>query len=153
MKSLFTITISFASLAIIFSCRHIRSATTPPVYGGSEMLFQYKWNLTELNGKPVPTGTPDTAQLLFYPGQVSRVSGSTGCNRLNGTFELSGVNKIKFSPLATTKMACPGNTEAQFLTALAQVDNWSIINNELLLNNGRILAVKLHNNVSADQSK
>lgn len=152
MKKSIAITISFLLLAIMFGCRHIRSATSPAEYGGSEMLYQYKWNLTELNGKPVPTGTTDTAQLLFYPGQVNRVSGSTGCNRLNGTFELSGVNKIKFSPLATTKMYCPGNTEAQFLTALAKTDNWSILNNELLLNSGKVLVAKLHS-FSAGQSK
>lgn len=89
---------------------------------------------------------------MFYPGQVSRVSGSTGCNRLNGTFELSDDHKIKFSPLATTKMAGTGNTETEFLTALSQVDNWSIVNNELLLNKGEKSVLKLRN-VSADQPK
>ena len=62
----------------------------------------------------------NAAHLLFSPGQVNKVSGSTGCNRLNGNFDLTGVNFIKFSPLATTKMACTGNNnEAQFIEALA----------------------------------
>lgn len=144
--------VPFALLVTIYSCHHTRPITAQPLYGGSETLYQYRWNLAELNGQPIATGNSDTAHLLFYPGQVNRVSGSTGCNRLTGTFELSGVNKIKFSPLATTRMACPGNTESQFLTALAQVNNWSIINNQLLLNNGRILVAKLQG-VSANQPK
>lgn len=152
MKKTITIIIPFAILAIIYGCHHTRPIATQPAYGGSETLFEYKWNLTDLNGQPIATGSRDTPHLLFYPGQVSRVSGSTGCNRLNGTFELSTVHKIKFSPLATTRMACPGNTESQFLTALGQVDNWSIINNQLLLNNGKILVARLQG-VSANQSK
>ncbi len=77
----------------------------------------------------------------------NKVSGSTGCNRINGTFELTGVGFIKFSPLATTKMACPGNTEAKFIGAVGQVNNWSIINDMLLLNNGKIMLVKFHRSI------
>lgn len=138
-------------LNILYSCHHTHLVTTQPTYGGSEMLYQYKWDLTELNNQPVSPGS-DTAHLLFYPGQVNRVSGSAGCNRLNGTFELSGVNKIKFSPLATTRMACPGQDESQLLTAISQVNNWSIINNQLLLNNGKLLLAKLQG-VSVGQPK
>ena len=115
--------------------------------GGSENFFANRWVLVEVEGQPVTS--PDTnreAHLLFYPGQVSRVSGSTGCNNLNGTFELSGVNKIKFSPLATTKMMCTGisgEVETKFLSALEKVNNYSFIDGYLLFNNGRILVAKL----------
>lgn len=143
MKRAITIIIPFTLLAVFYSCHHIRPIAAPPASGGSETLFQYRWNLTDLNGQPIAIGSRDTPHLLFYPGQVSRVSGSTGCNRLNGNFELSTMHKIKFSPLATTRMACPGNTESQFLAALSQADNWSIINNQFLLNKGRILVAKL----------
>jgi heat shock protein HslJ len=152
MKKAITIFVSLVIITILYSCHHTRSAiVTPPGSGGSEMLFQYQWNFIEVNGKPVSLGT-DTARLLFYPGQVSRVSGSTGCNRLNGTFELSEGHKIKFSPLVTTKMACPGVDELQLLTALGEVNNWSIINNELLLSNGGVQVAKLQR-VSATQPK
>lgn len=125
-----------------YSCSQKRLATTPPHQGGSEMLYQYKWNFIELNSQPVSTGR-DTSYLLFYPGQINRVSGSTGCNRLTGTFELSDLDKLKFSPLITTRMACPGYDESTLLKALEQVNNWSIINNQLLLSNGRTLVAKL----------
>ena len=111
--------------------------------GGSEMLYQYQWNLIELQSKPINTSFGEIPHLLFSPGQVNKVSGSTGCNRLNGSYELTGVNVIKFFPLATTKMACPGiNNEAPFIKFLVEANNWSIIDDQLMLNNGKQLLAK-----------
>ena len=111
--------------------------------GGSEMLYQNQWNLIELKGKPIISSSDETPHLLFSPGQVNKVSGSTGCNRLNGSFELTGVNLIKFSPLATTRMACPGmNNEAPLIKTLSEANNWSIIDDILMLNNGKELLAK-----------
>ena len=140
------ITTSIASLAILilFAGCHSTKPVSAGAPGGSEMLFQYQWDVTELQGKQVVISSGNQPNLLFYPGPVSRVSGSTGCNKLNGSFELTGVNFIKFSPLATTKMACIGdNIESRFLETLGKVNNWSIINNQLLLNNGKMLMAKL----------
>lgn len=128
-------------------CHSTKPTTGTP--GGSEMLYRYQWNLEELNGQPV--SKPTKAHLLFSPGTVSSVAGNTGCNNLRGTVELTGVNFMKFSPLATTKMACPGdNIEAQFVEAMGQVNNWSIANDQLLLSNGKILIAKLRG-VTASQ--
>lgn len=112
---------------------------------GSEELYAHKWLLTELNGRPVTaTGSEADAHLLFFSGQVSRVSGSTGCNRLNGTFELMSTHKIKFSPLATTRKLCPGaNVESEFVAALGRVDTYSLVDNRLLLNSGRVTVARL----------
>lgn len=112
--------------------------------GGSEMLYQYQWNLEILDGQPVNTATGKGSYLLFSPGQVNTVAGNAGCNTLRGSFELSGETTMKFSPLMTTKMACPDmNIETSFLDALKQVDNWSIIGNQLLLSSGKIPLMKL----------
>ena len=101
--------------------------------GGSELLFIYRWYLAEVNQQQVRSENNRTAHLLFTPGQVSTVAGFTGCNRLSGTFELSGSNSIKFSPLAVTKMACLNDdkTEALFLPALSATNKWKIENNSL----------------------
>ncbi len=121
------------------SSKPISSGTT----GGSEMLYQYQWNLIELQGQPVMTGSGETPHLLFSPGQLNKVTGSTGCNRLNGSFELTDINIIKFSPLATTKMACRGmNKEAPFIEAMGKANNWSIINDQLMLSDGKIVLAK-----------
>ena len=141
------ITIITSALAIFFLVAGCQS--TKPVIasasGGSEMLFMHQWNLTELKGKTVVITAGIQPNLLFSPGQMSRVSGSTGCNKLNGSFVLSAANSMKFSPLATTKMACVGdNVESKFLEVLGQVGNWAIINNQLLLKKGKVIMAKLN---------
>ncbi len=146
MKRITLITVFFLTIILMAGCDSTKPITGDK-YGGSEMLYQYQWDLVELQGQPIaPTGDKN-ANLLFTTGQPNKISGSTGCNRLNGTFELSGVGFIKFSPLATTRMACPGDTEAKFIEAMAQVNNWSIINDMLLLNNGKILLAKLRRSI------
>jgi heat shock protein HslJ len=139
MKSLNQCFILIFLLMLLTNCSNTKKQTA--VTGGSELLYANQWNLTELNSTPVTSGM---ARLLFFPGQVSRVSGNAGCNNLTGTFELTGVNFIHFSPLVTTRMGCIEATrEQEFTEALGQVNNWSIVNNQLLLNNGKILLARL----------
>ncbi len=143
MKKTLSFSTSLVLLILMTGCHSTHPVTGIP--GGSEMLYRYQWNLTELQGQRVFQATGQTPHLLFSPGQVNSVSGNTGCNNLKGTFELTGVNFIKFSPLATTRKACLGNNkEARFLEAIGQANNWSISNNQLLLNNSRILVAKFN---------
>ncbi len=124
----------------------------------SNMLHQYKWYLSDLNGKPYTFagrgdgGSNDYTWLQFSEGKPAKVSGNTGCNRMMGTADITNTTAIKFSPLATTKMACPGNTETTLLDALATVDNYSIADTQLLLNSGTTLVAKL-NGVSMETDK
>ena len=62
-----------------------------------------------------------------------RLSGSTGCNRINGTYSVSG-NSIQFGPnLAMTKMGCPNYDENTFLDAFNKVNHYQIKGNNLML--------------------
>lgn len=110
---------------------------------GSEVLFMFRWELKELNGTKINEDKRALTYLLFSPGQVSQVSGRGGCNRLTGTFELSGTREFKFGAIASTKMACPEmEQETVFLKALAEVNQWKAIDNELFLQkDGTNLAV------------
>ncbi|CAN5506144.1 hypothetical protein BH11BAC5_BH11BAC5_25600 [soil metagenome] len=140
MKNLHRCFISIVTLMLLNNCSNTKKQRT--VTGGSELLYASQWNLTELNSTPVTQGK---AHLLFFPGQVSRVSGNAGCNNLTGTFELTGAGTIKFSPLATTRMACVEATrEQEFTEALSQVNNWSMVDNQLLLNNDKIVLARLN---------
>ena len=137
------------SIILLFtSCHSVKPvAPATPESGGSEKFYASKWSLREVEGLTLlPSSVGKEAYLLFFPGQVSKVSGSTGCNKLNGTFELSAGQKIKFSPLATTKMMCPpdGNkTEQRFLSALARVDNYYFSDNSLVLLKGKLIVSRL----------
>ena len=140
MKLLFILS---AAVCLLLSCSNTKTTTSTPA--GSEILYQQQWNLTALNGQAVAPST--TAHLLFTAGQINRVSGSTGCNRLTGAYELSGANSIKFLPLAVTKMACPdinnNETESKFLAALQQATEWSATTDELVFSNGATVVARL----------
>ena len=138
--------VGIAALLILFSlvaCHSIKSINKV-VSGGSELLYKSQWNLMELQEQTINALSGNPPFLLFTPNKLNKVSGSTGCNKLNGSFQLTGKNIIKFSPLTTTKMACRAdNVEAKFLDALSRVNNWRIINNQLLLSNDTKVLMKL----------
>lgn len=148
-------------VAVVSSCKNSKMATSNSningTISGSEMLYQNEWKLAEVQGTIVSGRSK--ASLLFTPGQINSVTGSTGCNRLNGSFNLSGTNEIKFSPLAVTRMACldnlAGETENKFLNAINATIRWSIVNHQLLLSNGNEIVAKFNavKPVTAEQKK
>lgn len=80
------------------------------------------WQVVEIGGARVTDARPNREpHVVFSAG--GRVSGSTGCNRFTGTYQLDGTS-IKFSPLAMTKMACPPPLDAlerSFVQAMAGI--------------------------------
>jgi copper homeostasis protein (lipoprotein) len=76
-----------------------------PRYADAE-LSGTTWKLSQLDGRLALSeaeATPATMQLDIT---TQRVTGSTGCNRFSGGFVLEG-DRIRFSPAALTRMACP----------------------------------------------
>lgn len=144
MKSIVISALALATITVMSSCKSSKQAGTNASNSGSEALYQNEWKLTELQGEAVATSS--TAGLLFTSGKPNRVSGNTGCNRLNGSFELTGTNTIKFSPVATTRMACmdakENTTEQKFTDALSKAGNWRIDNGVLLLQSGENIVAK-----------
>ena len=140
MKKIF---FGIAAVLLTIGCSNSKKTTSPA--SSSEILYQQQWNLTEVQGQVVSPSS--TAHLSFTAGQINRVSGSTGCNRLNGLYELSGTNSIKFLPMAVTRMACTDNnaneTETKFLAALQQATTWSATTDELLFSNSTTVVAKL----------
>lgn len=103
------------------------------------------WQLSEVGGVGITeVHEGQAAHLYFDDGPPQRVSGSTGCNRLSGSYSLRG-SGLKFGPLATTKMACAEGMaqEQEFLAALAGTDSWRTVDRqvlELLDARGEVLA-------------
>ena len=77
-----------------------------------------------------PRGLPYIVLDMNY----GKVSGSGGCNRLSGTFEIIG-NRISFGPFTSTKMACSNNlAEKIFNTLLSgNLVDYFIKNEKLVL--------------------
>ena len=93
------------------------------------------WHPVELGGQRITQPTaPHAAYLQFTDDSETRVTGSTGCNRLMGDY-VQEANKLHFTALATTRMACPDMTQEQvFIDALNNTTGWQIENDELVLN-------------------
>jgi len=76
----------------------------------------FAWRLVSIDEKKAL----GSGEIVFMPD--GSIFGSTGCNRFNGSV-LPGGDKIRFqTPLATTRMACPGDLgrqEVAFLNALS----------------------------------
>lgn len=99
-------------------------------------LLDRKWILTEINGKAVQKteGMRETPFLLLT-WKDERAGGFAGCNTMGGRFELANGNRIRFSEMMSTLMACPElELENQFKQILEQCDNYSLNGNTFTLN-------------------
>ncbi len=90
-------------------------------------LLETKWLLTELNGGAIAVDTAREPIYLQLNADGSRVVGFGGCNRLTGSFQISGDTLI-FGHMASTKMACPSgeDIEMELLAALEKVWTFAI---------------------------
>ncbi len=73
--------------------------------------------------------------IQFSSEDENRVRGYSGCNQFMGTCEVEGP-RLKFGPLASTRMACPGDQgklEQEVLKALQDVDSYRIEGERLIL--------------------
>lgn len=85
-----------------------------------------KWELKSLNDREVKLTDNNSEVYLQFNEAEKKVSGRGGCNRFFGNYEMDG-DKLKFSPLGATRMACPDlQLETEFFKALETVDTYSI---------------------------
>lgn len=99
-----------------------------------------QWKLVELEGQEVKMAENQKKELSFMLNtKENRIQGFSGCNTFNGTYELEKGNRIHFSQLASTMMACPDVdvNESEFLKVFDQADNYNITDDTLILNVGR----------------
>jgi heat shock protein HslJ len=85
------------------------------------------WRLSRLGDADVSPDAQQTEAYLVLDPKDHRVSGSSGCNRLIGSYELNE-DKLRFGRIASTMMACTKGmeTELAFIQALEQVNSWKI---------------------------
>jgi heat shock protein HslJ len=118
-----------ASLFLVLIAQQV-PAQQPPASRPFEATY---WKATELGGKPAPAQNANReAHLLFKGGSVS---GSNGCNRITGRYELKG-DAITFSQMAGTQMACidaAADVERAFQAAIKAAARWRITGDRLEL--------------------
>ena len=92
---------------------------------GPASLFGKTWRLTKMGERSFGTGEP----YLEFDREQGRFSGSSGCNRIFGSFRVDGAD-LKFTPVASTRRACLSpeaqQVEASFLKALETTTRFGI---------------------------
>jgi putative lipoprotein len=108
------------------------SANQPLPKSSTAQLQGTYWKLTRLNGAPVTVGLRQREAHIVLHSENQRLSGSGGCNRIAGGYELDG-EQISFGKAAMTKMACPEGMqqEQEFANVLSQVRRWKITGQHL----------------------
>ena len=96
------------------------------------MAYEGQWKLIHLDDQAFLLDKGQETPMLNIQSGDHTVNGTTGCNRLNGTYEVAG-DSIRFDEIITTKMACKGDTENQFLKALRKVNIYKVENEQLML--------------------
>lgn len=101
---------------------------------GNSPLENTNWKLTRVGDKDVVTSENQRAAYMELQPADHRVSGSGGCNRINGSYTVEK-RTIHFGPIASTMMACPSgmDTEKEFMQALDAARKWKIQGKELEL--------------------
>lgn len=97
------------------------------------------WKLKTLEGKEMSDLNLQKDVYFMLNSKENRVSGFAGCNSMMGGYTLHEGNRIRFTQMGSTMMACPDVTfsESDFLKVFELADNYTINNNELSLNVGR----------------
>jgi copper homeostasis protein (lipoprotein) len=107
-------------------------------------LEKTEWKLVRLGDTAVKGDDLHRRPELVLDPATHRVSGSGGCNRIMGGYELKG-DKLTFGQMASTMMACANgmDTEQDFLKALGLVKQWKVVGRrlELMDGSGKVVAV------------
>ena len=152
-----TILISFFSLALLFTACENNSDTAgnqtqepaeqetmTAVSDGLSLsdpeLEGKRWIIVEVNGQPVVKSEQmRQTPFIHFHSEDTRVHAYAGCNQMSGTYELAEGNRIRFSALMSTKMACEDmSLEDQMGKIFEQIDNYSISDDMLSLNRARM---------------
>lgn len=104
-----------ALLALSTGCAMVSDATARP---------EGLWIVEDVNSG----GIIDSSRIEITFSNDGGVSGSIGCNRFTGQYELDA-STLSFGPLAATERACApalNQQEARVLAALNAVESWSL---------------------------
>ena len=122
---------------VSMTLRRVGAAQTKPGSSdsspASRPLEGTYWKAVALAGKPVPAQAPTReAHLVFQAG--GPVSGSDGCNRITGSYDLKG-DRMTFGRMVGTQMACTdmGGREQEFRSSLEAARRWTIAGDRLEL--------------------
>jgi heat shock protein HslJ len=134
--------ILFAVLALsLVSCSASRnSAQIINESGTDQNITEKQWKLIELTGNKIPVKARQNSEAHFIlKTGDNKVAGNGGCNSFSGTYELLEGNRIRFSKMISTMMACENmDTEYGLLKVFETADNYTLKGDTLSLNKARM---------------
>lgn len=91
----------------------------------------------EIAGVPVQTsGTANDAHLIFN-ARENQITGSGGCNRIFGPYEIEKKNSLRFGDIGASRMSCQNSAfENKFLETLNSVRYYQQTGGQLILKDG-----------------
>jgi heat shock protein HslJ len=108
--------------------------TTTAVNSASDLLIGSKWKLIELHGQAVVRSAQSKEDAYIRLTREGVMSAYTGCNNMTGSYQVHKGFGIKFSNIASTRMACPDMKTEQILNQVLQAaDNYTIKGKRLTL--------------------
>lgn len=87
------------------------------------------WQLVTLEGKDYSNFKNNGREVGFTLHKAdNRISGYAGCNSFFGTYRFEPGNRVRFSAMGSTKMACPdvAFNENEFLNIFELADNYTL---------------------------
>ena len=109
-------------------CSTRKATMTEPA---SQLEGRWELTLFTSGGKEfAEMAGPRRPELMFNTAE-KKVSGTTGCNQLSGSYTVSASAFQFGTPMALTKMACPSYDETVFLNALTSINRFAINNDQL----------------------
>jgi len=108
--------------------------TTTAVNSASDQLIGPKWKLIELHGQAVVRNAQSKEDSYIRLTKEGTLSVYTGCNNMTGSYQVRKGFLIKFTNIASTRMACPDMKTEQILNQVLQTaDNYTVKGKSLTL--------------------
>lgn len=101
-----------------------------------KILNSTSWDLVKLKGKTISIPDDDAKRIYFSMLAHNKwVSGSSGCNNFMGSYIIEEDNHINFSPMASTRKACPDLEvkESEVLKVFERADMYTLQEDKLIL--------------------
>jgi heat shock protein HslJ len=124
-RVIYIFAIAFAAL----SCGSTKEVEPLAILTGST------WQLSTINGTSVDASAYRTLPFINFTTD-NKVMGNGGCNSFSGSYNLNDEGGINLSQLVSTKMACEGVNEAEFITTLEKANMTKIDPDKLTLLTG-----------------
>lgn len=116
----------------------VATLAVPVIASSVTAVEDRMWQLVSLT-KSMGTNSIQDGAFLSFQSSDHRIKGSTGCNRLMGSYQLTG-QELSLAEIASTKIFCPNGgiiQEAIFIEALTDTAAWKVESNHLYLLNAQ----------------